>query len=150
VLSILLVVLLSGAVLWVVAGDGGKPTSAGDAPIATEDDPVVEVVPEPDIEPEPEVVVPARPPRLPATSRRRPLLAAPPDPEPEPVAVAAMVVERPPPVTARMAGAPLPRHRARSGVLLVLLVVVVGLLVAAVIGAVLAALAFALRAAVTS
>jgi hypothetical protein len=149
VLSILLVVLLSGAVLWVVAGDAHKPTSAGDGPIDPEVEAVDAVEAEPDV---PEVAPPVRPARLPATSRRRPapLQVAPPDPEPEPAAVAALVVERPPAVTARMAGAPLPRHRARSGVLLVLLVVVVGLLVAAVIGAVLAALAFALRAAVTS
>ena len=65
--------------------------------------------------------------------------------------VATMAVERPaPPVTVRMAGTPLPRHRARSSVLLIVLIAVVGLLLAVVIGAVLAALAFALRAAVTS
>jgi hypothetical protein len=55
-----------------------------------------------------------------------------------------------PTATVRMAGAPLPRHRLRSSVLLVLLVAVIGLLVAVVVGALVAALAFALRAAVTS
>jgi hypothetical protein len=50
----------------------------------------------------------------------------------------------------RMAGAPLPRHRIRSGFLMIVLVVIVGVLVAAVIVVIVAALAFALRAAVTS
>jgi hypothetical protein len=52
--------------------------------------------------------------------------------------------------TVRLTDPPLPRHRLRSGFLLVLTVVTVGTFVALVIGAILAALAFGLRAAVTS
>ena len=64
---------------------------------------------------------------------------------------AARAVERPAAtITARMPSPPLPRHRVRSGALLVLLVVVVGLLLALVVGVLVVALAFALRAAVTS
>lgn len=61
-----------------------------------------------------------------------------------------MAVPSPPTVTARLAPAPMPRHRVRSSALLVLLIALIGVLLAVVIGAVLAALAFALRAAVTS
>jgi len=45
---------------------------------------------------------------------------------------------------------PIPRHRARSSALLVVLVVTTGVLVAAGIGTVLALAAFALRSTVTS
>jgi hypothetical protein len=65
--------------------------------------------------------------------------------KPTPAAVTALPL---PPV--RTLDPPLPRHRARSAILLVALVVAVGALVAAVIGVVAAALAFALRSAVTS
>ena len=131
---------MSGAVLWVVAGDQQKPTSDEHAPADPE--PVAYVPPEPPPLP------PPPPPRRPATSRRRPpvveapAVVTPPSP---------MAVQRPvATMTVRMAGAPLPRHRLRSSVLLVLLVALIGLLVAVVVGVVVAALAFALRSAVTS
>ena len=81
----------------------------------------------------------------------------PPPQEPEPIV--APQVPRVPPVGVAAGvrlGAPralvptLPRHRARSSALLIVLVVIVGILVATVIGTVLALLAFALRSTVTS
>ena len=131
VLSILLVVLMFGAVLWVVDGEQEKPTSG---PAAFR---------QPPTSTPPERVSTRR--RQPATSRRRLPVAEP--------AVVALPQAVPSPArtgTVRPAGPPLPRHRARSSLLLVLLVVFVGLLVAVVIGAIVSALAFALRAAVTS
>ena len=77
--------------------------------------------------------------------------AAPPSPPasaPEVAAPASRVAVAAP--GARLLVPALPRHRARSSVLLVVLVVVVGVLVAAAIGSVLALLAYALRSAVTS
>lgn len=59
------------------------------------------------------------------------------------------VAPRPAMVPARMTGAPLPRHRLRSGLLMVVLVVLVGVVVAIVVAVVVGALAFGLRAAVT-
>lgn len=126
-LSILLVVLMSGAVLWVVAGEHAKPTSVQPAPGP----------PPAPVEPPVEPPAPPRP-RTPATSRRRPSPAS------------VTVAERSAVLAGRMRGAPLPRHRARSGFLLVLVVLSVGIVVAVVIGALATALAFALRAAVTS
>jgi hypothetical protein len=143
VLSILLVVLMSGAVVWIVAGEHDQPTSADLTPPAARTPP-----PEPPPLPEPEsAVLPLAPARRPATSRRRlpqvtvpaPLVQA----TPAPVAV----VEEAP---IRMSGAPMPRHRARSGFLMILLLVFIGVMVAFVIGIAVAALAFALRSAVTS
>lgn len=141
---------MSGAALWVVAGETAKPTSAGEDPTPPEPEPHPE--PEPASPAEPDVVVaPSVPSRRPATSRRRAVPLAAPEPTiVAPVLAGPVAVERPQPVTARMSGAPLPRHRVRSGALLVVLVIIVGLLVAAVIGIVVAVLAFALRAAVTS
>ena len=140
-LSILLVVLMSGAVLWVVAGDQDKPRSEDPAPADPE--------PERYVPPEPPPLPPPPPPRRPATSRRRPPVVQ------VPAAVQAaptraVPMARSATTTVRMSSAPLPRHRMRSSVLLVLLIGVCGLLVAVVLGSLIAALAFVLRAAVTS
>jgi hypothetical protein len=155
VLSILLVVLVSGAVLWVVDGEQDKPTSeAADAPSGAADpavDAALATIPH---------LPAARPrPRQPATSRRVVPVPVESLPEPEwrdapvaPVAVAAPATVTPlpllPPV--RTLDPPLPRHRLRSALLLVALVVAAGALVATVIGVIVGALALALRAAVTS
>src|SRR5690349_13655041 len=70
VLSILLVVLVSGAVLWVVDGEQDKPTSgaadvpSGDAVV----DPAVDVA----LATLPHLPAPTRRPRQPVTSRRIP------------------------------------------------------------------------------
>jgi len=142
VLSILLVVLMFGAVLWVVDGEHSKPTSG-----TTPSPPAVP--PAPDAPTPTTTPAPPKRPRQPATSRRVSALV-----QPTPAAVAVLT---PPPLEAppREAPAvapqpPLPRHRFRSSLLLVVLVVFVGALVAAVIGVIVAALAFALRSAVTS
>jgi hypothetical protein len=157
VLSILLVVLVSGAALWVVDGERAKPTSeppqrpAGDTGVEPTADAVLATVPH----------GPA-PVRQPATSRRVGRLPDIPPEEPhwrdEPVVVPASAPTRPMPRTAavtalppvRTLGPPLPRHRLRSAILLVGLVVLIGALVAAVVGVVASGLAVALRAAVTS
>jgi len=107
---------MSGAVLWVVAGDLNQPTSAGATPVVTPA--------EDEARPAPVVPVSRRPATPPAA--------------------------RPQTTTAAFGGAPLARHRVRSGVLLVLLSVTIGVAVAAVIAAVVVALAFAVRNAVTS
>lgn len=130
---------MSGAVLWVVAGDQEKPTSA----VAVPDEAPVPVLEESPAPPPP-------PPRHPATSRRVPPRVTTPAALERVTATAVPLVVERPSVTARMSGAPLPRHRVRSTFLLVLLVVIIGLLVAVVIGTIVVALAFALRAAVTS
>lgn len=122
---------MSGAVLKVVADDHAKPTR--------EEPPGPPPLPPP----------PPPPPRLPATSRRRP----PPLPVPAPIEVTGVVAvpwRSTFATTVRLSDPPLPRHRVRSGFLLVVLVVTVGTMVAVLIGAAIAALAFALRAAVTS
>lgn len=135
---------MSGAVLWVVDGEQDKPTRG---PV---DAPSEATIPHAAI---------ARPrPRQPATSRRVVPVSPEQLPEPEwrdaPVATLAPTpaAETPPsslpPV--RTLDPPLPRHRLRSAILLVALVVAAGALLAAVIGFIVASLAFALRAAVTS
>jgi hypothetical protein len=167
VLSILLVVLVSGAVLWVVDGEQDKPTSeAADAPseaaaiaCASDGGGVVDPAVDAALATIPHLPA-ARPrPRQPATSRRVVPVPVESLPEPEwrdapvaPVAVAAPATVTPlpllPPV--RTLDPPLPRHRLRSALLLVALVVAAGALVATVIGVIVGALALALRAAVTS
>jgi hypothetical protein len=73
-----------------------------------------------------------------ATASVAVLTATPPQPDAEPESAV------------RPAQPPLPRHRWRSSLLLMVLVVIVGALVAAVVAVVVASLAFALRSAVTS
>lgn len=141
-------VLVFGAVLWVVDGEQIKPTSEeAESPTA-----VAPEVPTP-------AAPPLAPPRRPATSRRRVLpdaaavarpAPAPAEPRDEPIAEqtpALPLAWRP---AVRTLDPPLPHHRIRSALLLVLLVVAIGTLVAAVIGVIASALAFALRSAVTS
>ena len=150
VLSILLVVLVSGAVLWVVDGEHRKPTSepaelpsGGMHPVV---DPAVDVV----LATIPRA--PAAPVRQRASSRRIAPVPDVPPPEPQwrdpPVAAPAPAIAALPAV--RTLDPPVPRHRLRSALLLVVLVIGVGALLAAVIGVVVTALALALRAAVTS
>lgn len=73
-------------------------------------------------------------------------------PAPQPVAAVAPepAVAAAPRATNRALVPPLPRHRARSSALLLVLVLIVGVLIAAVIGTALVLAAFALRSAVTS
>jgi hypothetical protein len=68
-------------------------------------------------------------------------------PPPQIPARQAVVAPRP---TGRALVPALPRHRARSSALLVVLVLIVGVLLAALVGTALALAAFALRSAVTS
>jgi hypothetical protein len=114
----------------VVDGEQAKPRSAPPEPTPSH---VAAPVPP---------IAPLR--RLPATSRRSTL------PPIAPVSVERPAARPAPVPSVSLAGAPLRRHRARSSVLLLLLVVSVGVIVAVLVGAVLTALAFALRAAVTS
>jgi hypothetical protein len=156
VLSILLVVLVSGAVLWVVDGEPGKPTSE-EPEVPSEH---VAAVVEPAVDAALATIphAPVVRPRRPATSRRVPPPTTLPLEEPqwrEPPATvgareAAPVAATTVLSTVRTLDPPIPRHRLRSALLLVALVVTVGALLAAVIGVVVTALAFALRAAVTS
>lgn len=81
-------------------------------------------------------------PPAPQTPAPEPVVAAPP---PQPLIAAAA-----PRAATRTPVAPLPRHRARSSALLLVLVLIVGVLIAAVFGTALALAAFALRSAVTS
>jgi len=164
VLSILLVVLVSGAVLWVVDGERDKPTSeAADAPsghgIAVVDPAACASDGGQGVEVALATVrgVPATPARRrqPATSRRVPRGPSEPLPEPEwrtpaPLVVPSPVTPLPQQPAVRTLDPPLPRHRLRSAILLIALLVAVGALLAAVIGVVVSALAFGLRAAVTS
>jgi hypothetical protein len=156
VLSILLVVLVSGAVLWVVDGERAKPTS--EAPELRFDDmaPVVEPAVDAAVATIPHV--PALRARQQATSRRIPRVPDAPAEEPQwreaPIVVPAAEPERGASIAVlspvRTLDPPLPRHRLRSAILLVALIVTVGALLAAVVGGIVAALTFALRAAVTS
>lgn len=148
----MLLVLVSGAVLWVVDGEQDKPTSeAAEVPsasltaVVTADDEVLATT---------AYVSPLRP-RQPATSRRvGPAPAAAVEepmwrePAVVPSAPARAIADLLPAV--RTLDPPLPRHRVRSALLLVALVVAAGALLAGIIGIVVSALAFALRAAVTS
>jgi hypothetical protein len=151
VLSILLVVLVSGAVLWVVDGERAKPTSEPPQVPAEGMATVVEPAVDAALATIPHAPVLRA--RQPATSRR---VAPRPDtmleePQwraaPAPTAARAAAAVQP---AVRTLDPPLPRRRLRSAVLLVALVVTIGAVLAAVVGIVVTALALALRAAVTS
>ena len=141
--------------LWVVDGEQDKPRSEP-AEVPSEGMAlVVEPAVDAALAPIPHAPVRAR---QPATSRR--VVAVPDLPleEPqwreEPSGVPAAVPANAAPITelspVRTLDPPLPRHRLRSVVLLIGLVVLIGALVAVVVGVVATALALALRAAVTS
>lgn len=149
---------MSGAVLWVVDGEHPKPTSeAPDALLAAGTvDPAVDAA----LATIPHAATRPRA-RQPATSRR--VVPVPPEslpepqwrdapavpPPPEPASTTPTVTPLPmPPV--RTLDPPLPRHRLRSAILLLALVLTAGALLAAIIGVIVSALALALRAAVTS
>jgi hypothetical protein len=156
VLSILLVVLVSGAVLWVVDGERPKPTSEAPEVPADRTAPVVESAVDAAL-----ATISHVPPlrsRQPATSRRIPRAPDTPPEEPEwrqaPIVVPTFEQEQVASIAVlsplRTLEPPLPRHRLRSAILLVVLIVTVGALLAAVVGVVVTALALGLRAAVTS